>query len=41
MAGMCLFKLKLPATLPDGDIPVVIRIGSAQTQSGAVIAVKN
>jgi len=37
--GVCQFNIRLPASLPSGDIAVKIRIGSAETQDGAVLAV--
>ena len=34
-------NVRIPAATPDGDIPVVLSIGAAQTQSGATIPVKS
>jgi len=38
--GLYQFNIRLSATLPDGDVPVVVRIGGVETQAGATIPVK-
>lgn len=38
--GFYQFNLRVPAAVQDGDVPVLIQIGSIQTQSGATIPVK-
>lgn len=38
--GLYQFNLRIPSNLPDGNAPVSIRMGGAETQSGFAIAVK-
>ena len=38
--GLYQFNLRLPASAPDGPLPVTIRIGGASTQSGAIIPIR-
>lgn len=38
--GFYQFNIKLPASVPDGDVPVVISVGGVATQSGVTIPVK-
>ena len=39
--GLYQFNVVLPATLPDGDVPVVVGIGGVTSPSGALITIKN
>jgi uncharacterized protein (TIGR03437 family) len=38
--GLYQFNVRVPANLPDGDTPVVVRIGGAETQAGASIPIQ-
>ncbi|MBI1789277.1 MAG: hypothetical protein HYR60_17220 [Acidobacteria bacterium] len=38
--GFYQFNVKVPASAPDGDVPVTIRVGAGSTQPGATIPVK-
>jgi uncharacterized protein (TIGR03437 family) len=38
--GFYQFNVRLPGSLPDGDIPVTIRIGGVSTQSAAIIPIR-
>lgn len=40
ISGLYQFNVRIPASTPNGDIPVTISIGAAQTQAGATIAVQ-
>jgi uncharacterized protein (TIGR03437 family) len=40
ISGLYQFNVRIPASTPNGDIPVTISIGGVQTQSGATIAVQ-
>lgn len=40
ISGLYQFNLRLPATLPDGDLPIVISIGGLLTQAGASLPVR-
>jgi uncharacterized protein (TIGR03437 family) len=40
ISGLYQFNVRIPASTPNGDIPVTISIGSAQTQASATIAVQ-
>jgi uncharacterized protein (TIGR03437 family) len=40
ISGLYQVNLRLPAALPDGNVPVEVRIGGARTQAGAVIPVR-
>ena len=39
-AGLCQFNVTVPPGTPDGDAPVVAIIGTATTQTGAVITIQ-
>jgi uncharacterized protein (TIGR03437 family) len=39
--GLYQFNVRLPATLPNGDVPVVAAIGGATSPSGALITIMN
>jgi uncharacterized protein (TIGR03437 family) len=41
ISGLYQLNVRIPASTPDGDIPVVATAGGVQTQSGAVIPVKS
>jgi uncharacterized protein (TIGR03437 family) len=38
--GLCQFNVRLPSSLPDGDVPVKIRIGAVETQDAALVTVR-
>lgn len=38
--GFYQFNLRLPDSVPDGDVPVVLSVGGLETQSGAYLPVK-
>lgn len=40
ISGLYQVNVRLPDSTPDGDLPVVVRIGGFQTQSGATILVR-
>jgi uncharacterized protein (TIGR03437 family) len=40
LSGLYQFNVRVPATVPTGDVPVVITIGGVQTQAGATIPVQ-
>lgn len=40
ISGLYQFNVRVPAGLPNGDVPVVITIGGVQTQSGATIPIQ-
>jgi uncharacterized protein (TIGR03437 family) len=40
ISGVYQFNVRIPATTADGDVPVVIRMGSVQTQDRATILVR-
>jgi uncharacterized protein (TIGR03437 family) len=40
ISGLYQFNVRVPASTPDGDIPVTIAIGSSQTQPGAFIPIQ-
>jgi uncharacterized protein (TIGR03437 family) len=40
ISGLYQINVRIPASTPDGDIPVTITIGGAQTQTGATIPVQ-
>lgn len=40
ISGLYQFNVRIPATAPDGDVPVVIQEGSHKTQDGVTIPVK-
>ena len=40
ISGLYQFNIRVPATAPDGDLPLSIQIGGATTQSGVTIPVK-
>lgn len=39
--GLYQLNVTLPATLPDGDVPVVVQTGAASSPAGALITIKN
>ncbi|MCL4851997.1 MAG: hypothetical protein KJZ78_11540, partial [Bryobacteraceae bacterium] len=39
-SGLFQFNVRLPESMADGDLPVVIRIGGLETQNGVIIPVK-
>lgn len=40
ISGLFQFNVRLPESMADGDLPVVIRIGGLETQNGVIIPVK-
>jgi len=40
ISGLYQFDVRVPPVTPDGDVPVVIRIGGRETQKGATIPVR-
>ncbi len=40
ISGLYQFNVRIPDTVPDGDVPVEVRIGGLSTQSGATIPVR-
>ena len=40
ICGLQQINVRLPATLPDGNLPVVLTMSGAQSQTGATIAIK-
>jgi uncharacterized protein (TIGR03437 family) len=40
ISGLYQFNVRLPLTVPDGDVPVSIEIGGQRTQNGATIRVR-
>ena len=40
VSGLYQFNVRIPATVSDGDLPVVIRVGGVATQDGATIPVR-
>lgn len=40
ISGLYQFNVRIPASAPTGDVPVVITIGGAQTQPGATIPIQ-
>ncbi len=41
LGGLYQFNVRIPASTPDGDIPVTIMIGGAQTQTGTTIPIQH
>ena len=40
ISGLYQINVRVPASTPDGDIPVTASVGGAQSQSGATIPIK-
>ena len=40
ISGLYQINVRLPATLADGDVPVVVRVGGGESQAGATIPVR-
>lgn len=40
ISGLYQINVRVPASAPDGDVPVTIRVGSASTQTGVTIPVR-